>query len=161
MSTAELVEISFVLNGRRVKRGVEPRTLLVHHLREDHRLPGTHVGCDTSQCGACAVLVDGRAVKSCTILAVQVEGSEVVTIEGVAAPGCLHPVQEAIRQHHGTQCGFCTPGMVISALEMLEAGQPLDEESIRHNLMGNMCRCTGYQAIVAAILDVASATQGA
>ena len=152
-----LVPISFVLNGRPVQGEVEPRALLVHHLREDHRLVGAHVGCDTSQCGACAVLLNGRAVKACTLLAVQADGAEIVTIEGVAGPDCLHPVQEALHRHHGLQCGFCTPGVVICALDMLATEESLDEGAIRHGLAGNICRCTGYQTIVDAIAEVAGA----
>jgi carbon-monoxide dehydrogenase small subunit len=157
------VKIGYRLNGAPVTAEVEPRALLVHHLREDRRLVGAHVGCDTSQCGACAVLVDGRAVKSCSVLAVQVDGKDVVTVEGVAGPDGLHPVQEALHRHHGAQCGFCTPGMVVCAIDMLENAPPagLDEKAIRHGLAGNICRCTGYQNIVAAIAEVAAARQGA
>jgi carbon-monoxide dehydrogenase small subunit len=155
------VPIEFVLNDETVSAEVEPRTLLVHHLREDHRLVGTHVGCDTSQCGACAVLLDGRAVKSCSVLAVQADGAKVTTIEGVAGREGLHPVQEALSRHHGLQCGFCTPGMVIAALDLLESEGALDRDAIRHGLAGNICRCTGYQFIVDALAEVAEARQGA
>jgi len=158
---SELVQISFTLNGEPVQAEVEPRTLLVHHLRDDQRLVGTHIGCDTSQCGACAVLMNGQPVKSCAVLAVQADGASIVTIEGVASPDGLHPVQEALQRHHGLQCGFCTPGMVVCALAMLESGEPLTDQSIRHNLAGNICRCTGYQGIVEAIAEVAGSGQGA
>jgi aerobic carbon-monoxide dehydrogenase small subunit len=158
---SDRIAITYTLNGRAVTAEVEPRTLLVHHLREDRRLTGTHVGCDTSQCGACAVLLDGRAVKSCAVLAAQADGAEVTTIEGVAGLGGLHPVQEALRRHHGVQCGFCTPGMVITALELLGSGEPLDEPAVRHGLAGNICRCTGYQSIVEAIAEVAGTVASA
>jgi len=146
-------QVSMVVNGKRVSGAVEDRTLLVSFIREQQGLTGTHVGCDTSQCGACVVHVDGKAVKSCTMLAVQADGSEVTTLEGVANGGELHPVQAAFREHHGLQCGFCTPGMIMSALDMINrhgAGN-LDEATIRHELEGNICRCTGYQNIVKAI----------
>lgn len=146
-------QVSMVVNGKRVSGAVEDRTLLVSFIREQQGLTGTHVGCDTSQCGACVVHVDGKAVKSCTMLAVQADGSEVTTLEGVANAGELHPVQAAFREHHGLQCGFCTPGMIMSALDMINrhgAGN-LDEATIRHELEGNICRCTGYQNIVKAI----------
>ena len=146
-------QISMVVNGKRVSGSVEDRTLLVSFIREHQGLTGTHVGCDTSQCGACVVHVDGKAVKSCTMLAVQANGSEVTTLEGVASGGQLHPVQAAFREHHGLQCGFCTPGMIMSAIDMINrhgAGN-LDEATIRHELEGNICRCTGYQNIVKAI----------
>ncbi|WP_150524897.1 (2Fe-2S)-binding protein [Roseibium sediminis] len=146
-------QISMVVNGKRVSGTVEDRTLLVSFIRENQGLTGTHVGCDTSQCGACVVHVDGKAVKSCTMLAVQANGSEVTTLEGVASGGELHPVQAAFREHHGLQCGFCTPGMIMSAIDMINrhgAGN-LDEATIRHELEGNICRCTGYQNIVKAI----------
>jgi carbon-monoxide dehydrogenase small subunit len=143
--------VSFNLNGERVSADVEPRTLLVEMLREKLRRTGTHVGCDTSQCGACVVHVDGRSVKSCTMLAVQADGVEVVTIEGVAANGKLHPMQEAFREHHGLQCGFCTPGMIMSALDLVARNPDPDEHEIRSWLEGNLCRCTGYQNIVRAV----------
>lgn len=146
-------QISMLVNGKRVSGTVEDRTLLVSFIRENQGLTGTHVGCDTSQCGACVVHVDGKAVKSCTMLAVQANGSEVTTLEGVASGGELHPVQAAFREHHGLQCGFCTPGMIMSAIDMINrhgAGN-LDEATIRHELEGNICRCTGYQNIVKAI----------
>jgi carbon-monoxide dehydrogenase small subunit len=143
--------VSFTLNGASVSANVESRTLLVEMLREHLGRTGTHVGCDTSQCGACVVHVDGRSVKSCSMLAVQAEGAEVVTIEGVAQNGQLHPMQEAFREHHGLQCGFCTPGMIMSALDLVKEKPDPDEKEIREWLEGNLCRCTGYQNIVRAI----------
>ncbi|MEO1198031.1 MAG: (2Fe-2S)-binding protein [Pseudomonadota bacterium] len=144
--------VSMTVNGKPVSAEAEPRTLLVQFLRETLRLTGTHVGCDTSQCGACVVHVDGRAVKACTALAMQFEGAEVTTIEGLADGAELHPMQAAFREHHGLQCGFCTPGMIMAAVEMVERlGGPLDEATIRHELEGNICRCTGYHNIVKAI----------
>jgi carbon-monoxide dehydrogenase small subunit len=150
---AELVDIEYTINGQRVRARVEPRRLLVHHLREDQLLTGTHVGCDTSQCGACAVRIDGRVVKSCSVLACQVDGTDVTTIEGITSgrPGQLHPVQDALARHHGLQCGFCTPGMVMTATEMLGCRRELADHEVRHGLVGNICRCTGYQNIVEAI----------
>lgn len=145
------VNVSFVLNGEPVSADVSPRTLLVDMIREDLRRTGTHVGCDTSQCGACVVHVDGRSVKSCTMLAVQAEGANVKTIEGVAENGELHPLQAAFREHHGLQCGFCTPGMIMSALDLIKQNPDPSEREIREWLAGNLCRCTGYQNIVRAI----------
>ncbi|RJG47179.1 (2Fe-2S)-binding protein [Mesorhizobium sp. DCY119] len=146
-------EVSLVVNGRRVEGVVEDRTLLVHFLREHVGLTGTHVGCDTSQCGACVVHVDGKAVKSCTMLAAQASGSTVVTIEGLANGADLHPVQAAFKEHHGLQCGFCTPGMIMSATDMINRHpEGLDEATVRAELEGNICRCTGYHNIVKAIL---------
>lgn len=149
-------DVSMVVNGRRVSGSVEDRTLLVHFLRENLGLTGTHVGCDTSQCGACIVHVDGKAVKSCTMLAAQASGSEVLTIEGLAATagnGDLHPVQAAFKEHHGLQCGFCTPGMIMSAADMIRRHpEGLDEATVRSELEGNICRCTGYHNIVKAVL---------
>jgi carbon-monoxide dehydrogenase small subunit len=139
------------VNGETRSADVEDRTLLVYFLRETLRLTGTHIGCDTSQCGACVVLVDGRAVKSCTMFAAQANGAEVVTIEGLAKDGKLHPVQEAFREHHGLQCGFCTPGMIITAVDMIRRKPQLDRQTIREELEGNICRCTGYHNIVSAI----------
>ncbi|HEX6451581.1 MAG TPA: (2Fe-2S)-binding protein [Trebonia sp.] len=158
-SETGLVPIAVTINGARVTANVEPRRLLIHFLREDRGLTGTHVGCDTSQCGACAVLLNGRAVKSCAMLAAQADGAEVTTIEGVASGRDLHPVQVALRKHHGLQCGFCTPGMVISAIEFLNTRQPADDASIRHALAGNICRCTGYQGIIDAIAEVAGSEE--
>ena len=153
-------EVSLVVNGRKVGGAVEDRTLLVHYLRETLGLTGTHVGCDTSQCGACVVHVDGKAVKSCTMLAAQASGSTVVTIEGLADGAELHPVQAAFREHHGLQCGFCTPGMIMAATDMISRHpEGLDEVTVRAELEGNICRCTGYHNIVKAIL-AASATMG-
>src|SRR3546814_1637373 len=141
--------VSLTVNGKEVSKDVEPRTLLVQLLREHLGLTGTHVGCDTSQCGACVVHVDGRSVKSCTMLAVQAEGSRVTTIEGMAAAdGTLHPVQAAFREHHGLQCGFCTPGMVMSAADLLQHNPAPTEHDVREWLEGNICRCTGYHNIV-------------
>ena len=146
-------DVSMVVNGRAVSGSVEDRTLLVHFLREHLGLTGTHVGCDTSQCGACVVHVDGKAVKSCTMLAVQASGSTVVTIEGLASGADLHPVQAAFKEHHGLQCGFCTPGMIMSATDMIRRHpEGLDEATVRAELDGNICRCTGYHNIVKAIL---------
>ena len=151
-------DVSLVVNGRKVSAAVEDRTLLVHFLREHIGLTGTHVGCDTSQCGACVVHVDGKAVKSCTMLAAQASGSTVVTIEGLANGADLHPVQAAFKEHHGLQCGFCTPGMIMSATDMINRHpEGLDEATVRAELEGNICRCTGYHNIVKAIL-VASET---
>jgi carbon-monoxide dehydrogenase small subunit len=143
--------VELVVNGVSHTLEVEPRTLLVHALRDGLGLTGAHIGCDTSQCGACTVLLDGRAVKSCTVLAVQVEDAQVTTIEGIARDGELHPVQGAFVEHHGLQCGFCTPGMVLTAIDLLEQHPDADEPTIRRALRGNLCRCTGYQPIVEAI----------
>jgi carbon-monoxide dehydrogenase small subunit len=140
------------VNGKPASADVEARTLLVQFIREQLGLTGTHVGCDTSQCGACVVHVDGRAVKSCTMLAAQAEGADIVTIEGLAKNGELHPVQAAFREHHGLQCGFCTPGMIMTAVDMIRRKPDLDEETVRDELEGNICRCTGYHNIVKAIL---------
>ncbi len=153
-----MTTVTLTVNGRPVSADVDARTLLVQLLREHLHLTGTHVGCDTSQCGACVVHVNGRAVKSCTMLAVQAEGAKVVTIEGVATNGKLHPMQEAFREHHGLQCGFCTPGMIMSALDIVNRkGNNLDEHTIREELEGNLCRCTGYHNIVKAIAAGAKA----
>ena len=145
------VNVSMTLNGKAVSAQVEARTLLVSLLRDQLRLTGTHVGCDTSQCGACLVHVNGRAVKSCTMLAAQADGAEVKTIEGVASNGELHPMQAAFKEHHGLQCGFCTPGMIMSALDLVNVNPDPSESEIRQWLEGNFCRCTGYQNIVKAI----------
>ena len=150
--------VEITVNGKAASAEVEDRTLLVEMLREKLGLTGTHIGCDTSQCGACLVLVDGVAVKSCTTLAVKVAGSRVTTIEGLASGNQLHPMQQAFHEHHGLQCGFCTPGMIISAVDMVRRlGNTLDEATIRHELEGNICRCTGYQNIVKAIAAGAAA----
>ncbi|MDO9412911.1 MAG: (2Fe-2S)-binding protein [Pseudolabrys sp.] len=148
-----MAAVSMTVNGKAVTGDVEPRTLLVQFLRENLRLTGTHVGCDTSQCGACIIHLDGIAAKACTTLALQCEGSSITTIEGLAEPGgALHPMQEAFREHHGLQCGYCTPGMIMSALDIVRRnGNDLDEHLIRDQLDGNICRCTGYHNIVKAI----------
>lgn len=147
--------VSMTVNGKAVSAEVEPRTLLVHYLRTHLGLTGTHVGCDTSQCGACVVHLDGKAVKSCTILAVQAEGHDVTTIEGLARDGQLHPMQAAFQECHALQCGFCTPGMIMSAIDILRRHGTPDEHTIREELEGNICRCTGYQNIVKAIQTAA------
>ena len=149
--------ISLVVNGSTRELDVEPRRMLVQGLREDLDLTGTHVGCDTSQCGACTVTVDGRAVKSCTMLAVQADGRDVTTIEGLANDGQLHPLQTAFWENHGLQCGFCTPGMIMAAADLLERKADPTDEEIRHSIEGNFCRCTGYHNIVVAIREAASA----
>jgi len=146
-----MARVSITVNGRVRKAEVEPRLLLVHFLREHLHLTGTHVGSDTSQCGACTVLVDGRSAKSCTIFAVQADGSEVLTIEGLARDGQLHPLQEGFWEEHGLQCGYCTPGMIMSAVNLLGDNPNPSERDIREALAGNFCRCTGYQHIVNAI----------
>jgi carbon-monoxide dehydrogenase small subunit len=143
--------IAMTVNGTRHRGDVEPRTLLVHYLRDTLSLTGTHVGCDTSQCGACTVIVDGVAVKSCTMFAVQADGAEVLTIEGLGSIGHLHPLQEAFSEQHGLQCGFCTPGMIMASYELLGRNPHPSEEEIRAGLEGNLCRCTGYHNIVRAV----------
>jgi len=149
-------ELTFSVNGEERSLDVEGRTLLVHALRDGLGLTGTHVGCDTSQCGACTVLLDGRAVKSCSLLALQAAGREVTTIEGLATDGELHPVQSAFVEHHGLQCGFCTPGVILTTIDLLSRdGQP-DEETIRRALRGNLCRCTGYDSIVDSVRAAAA-----
>ncbi len=152
--------VAMTVNGKSVSADVEDRTLLVYYLRENLRLTGTHVGCDTSQCGACVVHVNGKAVKSCTMFAVQAAGAEVTTIEGLAKDGKLHPVQEAFRDNHGLQCGFCTPGMIMTAVDMIRRGKATDRKQIRHELEGNFCRCTGYHNIVSAIEDASKRMAG-
>jgi carbon-monoxide dehydrogenase small subunit len=147
--------LSMTVNGKPVSAEAEDRTLLVYFLRETLRLTGTHIGCDTSQCGACVVHVDGRAVKSCSMFAVQAQGAQVTTIEGLAKDGKLHPVQEAFRENHGLQCGFCTPGMIMTAVDMIRRKPVLDRDTIRAELEGNICRCTGYHNIVSSIEDAA------
>ena len=146
-----MVHVSMAVNGRSASADVDSRTLLVQFLRENLRLTGTHVGCDTSQCGACVVHVDGRAIKSCTMLAVSCEGAQVTTIEGLASEAQLHPMQEAFREHHALQCGFCTPGFLMSLEPLLGEARDFDDREIREALAGNLCRCTGYQNIVAAV----------
>lgn len=154
------VSVSMRVNGEEASAAVESRTLLVHFLREELRLTGTHVGCDTSQCGACVVHVNGRSVKSCTMLAIQAEGAEVLTIEGLAKGAELHPMQAAFRECHGLQCGFCTPGMVMSALDLVARHPDPSEETVRQGLEGNICRCTGYVNIVKSVMAGAKAMRG-
>jgi aerobic carbon-monoxide dehydrogenase small subunit len=153
-----MTHVSMKVNGKAVSADVDPRTLLVQFLRENLRLTGTHVGCDTSQCGACVVHVDGQAIKSCTSLAVSNDGADVLTIEGLAAAGKLHPMQQAFQDNHALQCGFCTPGMIMSAIDIVQRkGASLDEHTIRAELEGNICRCTGYHNIVKAVAQGARA----
>mgnify|MGYP001289735910 FL=1 len=147
--------VNINVNGQDLSTDVEERQLLVHFLRDDMDLTGTHVGCDTSQCGACVVHLEGKAVKSCTMLAVQANGKNITTIEGIADGDNLHPVQEAFREHHGLQCGFCTPGMIMAAIDIINRKPDLDEKTVREELEGNLCRCTGYQNIVKSILAAA------
>ena len=151
------VSVSMTVNGEEASAAVEPRTLLVHYLREHLGLTGTHVGCDTSQCGACVVHVNGRSVKSCTLLAVQAEGAEVLTVEGLATGEELHPMQAAFRECHGLQCGFCTPGMLMSALDLVARHPDPSEETVHQGLEGNICRCTGYVNIVKSVMAGAKA----
>jgi carbon-monoxide dehydrogenase small subunit len=155
-----LCKITLTVNGQPASLDVEPRWGRAEVLRDHLRLTGTHIGCDTSQCGACTVHVDGAALKSCTLLAVQADGCTVTTIEGIAPPDGLHPLQAAFQEHHGLQCGFCTPGMIMSALDMIRREPVLTEDIVRHNLEGNICRCTGYYNIVKAILAGAAAMAG-
>ncbi len=152
--------VSMTVNGKKVSADCEGRTLLVQYLREKLGLTGTHVGCDTSQCGACVVMVDGISIKSCTVLAQQLDGADVTTIEGIADGDTLHPMQEAFRENHALQCGFCTPGMVISSIDMVNRNDTLDEKTVRSELEGNICRCTGYHNIVKAILAAAPVMKG-
>jgi carbon-monoxide dehydrogenase small subunit len=154
---ADSVSVRLTVNGGAVAVDLEPRTLLVHLVRDRLGLTGTKVGCDTSTCGACTVLLDGESVKSCTVLAVQVEGRAVTTIEGLAPAGELHPMQRAFYEHHALQCGYCTPGMIMAAVSLLRESAALDEASVRAGLEGNLCRCTGYQNIVDAVLAAARA----
>ena len=146
-----MAQVSMTVNGKARKANVDPRVLLVHFLRENLRLTGTHIGCDTSQCGACTVLIDGRTVKSCTVFAVQADGSSITTIEGLAADGELHSLQNAFWEEHGLQCGYCTPGMIMAAVTLLKDNPKPSEREIREGISGNFCRCTGYQHIVNAI----------
>jgi aerobic carbon-monoxide dehydrogenase small subunit len=157
---AQRVPVRLQVNGVTQELDVEPRRLLVHALREDLGLTGTHVGCDTSNCGACTVHLDGEAVKSCTVLAVQADGAEVTTIEGLGTPDALHPVQEAFWEHHGLQCGYCTPGMIMAGADLLEHNPDPTEDEVRHALEGNLCRCTGYHNIVKAVLSAAENARG-
>ena len=152
-----MARVSMTINGSAHEADVEPRTLLVYFIREQAGLTGTNVGCDTSTCGACTVLVGGRSVKSCTMLAVQADGRDVTTIEGLANDGQLHPLQTAFWENHGLQCGFCTPGMIMAAADLLERNADPTDEEIRHSIEGNFCRCTGYHNIVVAIREAASA----
>jgi carbon-monoxide dehydrogenase small subunit len=153
--------VTLTVNGAPQTREIEDRTLLVHFLRDHLRLTGTHVGCDTTQCGACTVILDGRAVKSCTILAVAVDGSEVTTVEGLAKGDKLHEVQTAFHECHGLQCGFCTPGMIMASVDLIQRHDGvLDEQTVRHGLEGNLCRCTGYHNIVEAVLSAAQKYRG-
>jgi carbon-monoxide dehydrogenase small subunit len=154
------MKVTITVNGAAHTDEVEPRTLLVHYVRETLGLTGTNVGCDTSQCGACTVLMDGQAVKSCTVLAAQADGSEITTIEGLAKNGALHPVQQGFWEKHGVQCGFCTPGMIMTAVDLLQRNPNPTEAEIRHGLEGNLCRCTGYQNIVKAVQYAAEAMKG-
>ena len=149
-------KVSINVNGQDLSAEVEDRQLLVHFLRDDLDLTGTHVGCDTSQCGACVSHLDGRAVKSCAMLAAQADGKNIITIEGIADGDNLHPVQEAFRDNHGLQCGFCTPGMIMAAIDIINRKPNLDEKTVREELEGNLCRCTGYQNIVKSILSAAN-----
>ena len=151
-----MTALTLTVNGTQRSLEVEPRTLLVHALRDDLGLTGTNIGCDSSSCGACTVLVDGQSAKSCTMFAVQADGADITTIEGVAgADGTLHPMQQAFHEHHALQCGYCTPGMVMAAISLVEEYPGLDEDGVRHGLEGNLCRCTGYQNIVDAVLAAA------
>ena len=155
-----MASVSITVNGQAVTRDVEPRTLLVDFLRQQLGLTGTHVGCDTSQCGACVVPVDGKSIKACTLFAVQADGTEVTTIEGLAKNGQLHPMQAAFREHHALQCGFCTPGMIMSAIDLLQHNADPSDHDIREWLEGNLCRCTGYHNIVKAIKAAADEMRG-
>jgi aerobic carbon-monoxide dehydrogenase small subunit len=157
---ASTVPVRLNVNGVEHAIEVEPRLLLVHALRDNLGLTGTHVGCDTSNCGACTVHIDGQAVKSCTVLAVQADGADVTTIEGLAGEGALHPLQEAFWNEHGLQCGYCTPGMIMTAAALLADNPNPTEEEVRHGLEGNLCRCTGYHNIVKAVLSAAGAQAG-
>lgn len=157
-----MIELSLTVNDTKVHASCAANTLLSTFLRETLRLTGTHIGCDTSQCGACTILVDGRSIKSCTILALEADGAQIATIEGLAQPdGTLHPIQESFRAHHALQCGFCTPGMVMASKALLDRNPSPTEADVRHGLEGNMCRCTGYQNIVDAVLAVAKKPRGA
>ena len=156
-----MAQVEITVNGKARKADVDPRLLLVHFLRDNLGLTGTNVGCDTSQCGACTVLLDGKAVKSCTVLAVMAHGSQVTTIEGLAQDGKLHPLQQAFWDNHGLQCGYCTSGMIMTASEILKHNPNPSEEDVRHNLEGNICRCTGYHNIVKSVLAAAEAMRGA
>jgi aerobic carbon-monoxide dehydrogenase small subunit len=160
VGTTTKVAVDVTVNGQRRSLEVEPRTLLVHLVREDLGLTGTHVGCDTGNCGACTIHVDGESVKSCTVLAVQADGAEVTTIEGLGREGDLHPLQEAFWAKHGLQCGYCTPGMIMAAADLLERNPDPTEDEIRTGLEGNLCRCTGYHNIVKAVQEAAQHGKG-
>ena len=153
------MRVRLSVNGASQEHEVEPRLLLVHYLREVVGLTGTNVGCDTSSCGACTVLMDGESIKSCTVLAVQADGTEITTIEGMARDGAMHPIQEAFREHHALQCGYCTPGMVMAAASLLKEHADLSEAEVREGLEGNLCRCTGYHNIVKAVLAAAGSRE--
>ena len=153
-----MAKVSIKINGKKITKEVSDNTMLSDFLRDKLSLTGTHVGCDTSQCGACVIHLDGNSVKSCTTLVVDCDGGEITTIEGLASNGKMHPMQEAFKKHHGLQCGFCTPGMVMSAVDLLQKNKSPSEKEIRDWLEGNICRCTGYQGIVAAVKDAASKT---
>ena len=155
-----LEALELVVNGEQRSLELEPRTLLVHAIRDGLGLTGAHIGCDTSQCGSCTVLLDGRAVKSCTMLALQAEGAEITTIEGLAREGELHPLQRSFVEHHGLQCGFCTPGLILTAVDLLSRDPDPTDETIRHSLRGNLCRCTGYQPVVESIRAAGVALRG-
>lgn len=154
-------KITFKINGAEQSLEVEPRTLLVHMIREDLKMTGTHIGCDTTSCGACTVLIDGRSAKSCTVLAVQIDGKEIATVEGLATAEGLHPIQEGFTENHGLHCGFCTPGMMMRAIELLEKNPNPTEEEIRWGISGNLCRCTGYNNIVKSIQYASAKMRGA
>jgi aerobic-type carbon monoxide dehydrogenase small subunit (CoxS/CutS family) len=154
------MKVSLTINGKKQEHDVEPRTLLVHYIRQQAGLTGTNVGCDTSSCGACTVLVDGESVKSCTVLAVQADGADITTIEGLAKDGVMAPMQEAFRENHALQCGFCTPGMVMAAVSLLKEHPSPTEAEVREGLEGNLCRCTGYHNIVKAVLAASGSTAG-
>ncbi len=154
------MKVSVTVNGKHEEREVEPRTLLVHFLRDHLGLTGTNIGCDTSQCGACTIHLNGLAVKSCTTLAVQADGAEITTIEGLATNGNLHPMQQAFWDHHGLQCGYCTPGMIMAATKLVENNPTISEEDVRHGLEGNICRCTGYENIVRSVIAAAAVGGG-
>ncbi len=155
-----MINISLTVNGKSVSKDVEPKTLLSSFLRENLNLTGTHIGCDTSQCGACSIHLNGKAVKSCSVLAIQADGSEVTTIEGIADGEKLHPMQEAFRENHGLQCGFCTPGMIMSSIKLVENNPKISEKEIRKGLEGNICRCTGYNNIVKSVVSASKVMGG-
>ena len=155
------MQVNMTINNKSYSKDVEPRTLLVDFMREELGLTGTNIGCDTSQCGACTIHMNGAAVKSCTIFAVQADGADMTTIEGLATNGTLHPMQQAFWDNHGLQCGYCTPGMIMSATKLIENNLDLTEADVRHGLEGNLCRCTGYHNIVRSVLDAAKVMKGA